>query len=102
MALLSTCHGPQPGGFYFAIPRGGHAMRLGNEASISQSVTVNTIGAIYSLTYGATRTCALDEMLRVSASGLSIDLPIQPLYSSDGQFVWAICLDNLFYMHPCP
>ncbi|KAF5938206.1 hypothetical protein HYC85_025712 [Camellia sinensis] len=60
--------GPQPGGFYFAIPCGTHAVRLGNEASISQNVTVNTIGAIYSLTFGATRTCALDEVLRVSAS----------------------------------
>ncbi|CAL5420846.1 unnamed protein product [Camellia sinensis] len=83
--------GPQPGGFYFAIPRGAHAVRLGNEASISQNVTVNTIGAIYSLTFGATRTCALDEVLRVSASGLSADLPIQTLYSSDGgdTYGWA-------------
>ncbi|KAL7195942.1 hypothetical protein ACSBR1_036047 [Camellia fascicularis] len=83
--------GPQPGGFYFAIPRGAHAVRLGNEASISQKVTVNTIGAIYSLTFGATRTCALDEVLRVSASGLSTDLPIQSLYNSDGgdTYGWA-------------
>ncbi|KAI7991667.1 hypothetical protein LOK49_LG12G03004 [Camellia lanceoleosa] len=83
--------GPQPGGFYFAIPRGAHAVRLGNEASISQTVTVNTIGAIYSLTFGATRTCALDEVLRVSASGFSADLPIQTLYSSDGgdTYGWA-------------
>ncbi|CAL5362826.1 unnamed protein product [Camellia sinensis] len=83
--------GPQPGGFYFAIPRGTHAVRLGNEASISQNVTVNTIGAIYSLTFGATRTCALDEVLRVSASGFSADLPIQTLYSSDGgdTYGWA-------------
>ncbi|KAL7170574.1 hypothetical protein ACSBR2_035447 [Camellia fascicularis] len=83
--------GPQPGGFYFAIPHVAHAMRLGNEASISQNVTVNTIGAIYSLTFGATRTCALDEVLRVSASGLSTDLPIQSLYSSDGgdTYGWA-------------
>ncbi|CAL5422056.1 unnamed protein product [Camellia sinensis] len=83
--------GPQPGGFYFAIPRGALAVRLGNEASISQNVTVNTIGAIYSLTFGATRTCALDEVLRVSASGLSTDLPIQSLYSGDGgdTYGWA-------------
>ncbi|CAL5350717.1 unnamed protein product [Camellia sinensis] len=73
--------GPQSGGFYFAIPHGAHAVRLGNEASISQNVTVNTIGAI---TFGATRTCALDEVLRVFAIGLSIDLPIQTMYSSDG------------------
>ncbi|CAL5321747.1 unnamed protein product [Camellia sinensis] len=82
---------PQPCGFYFAIPHGAHAVRLGNKASISQNVTVYTIGAIYSLTFGATRTCALDEVLRVSASGLSADLPIQTLYSSDGgdTYGWA-------------
>ncbi|CAL5423316.1 unnamed protein product [Camellia sinensis] len=83
--------GPQLGGFYFSIPRGAHAVRLGNEASISQNVTVNTTGAIYSLTFGATRTCALDEVLRVSTSSLSVDLPIQTLYSSDGgdTYGWA-------------
>ncbi|CAL5420845.1 unnamed protein product [Camellia sinensis] len=66
-------------------------MSGGNETSISQNMTVNTIGAIYSLTFGATRTCALDEVLRVSAFGLSADLPIQTLYSSDGgdTYGWA-------------
>ncbi|CAI9765660.1 unnamed protein product [Fraxinus pennsylvanica] len=29
---------PQPGGFYFAVPHGVHAVRLGNEASISQYI----------------------------------------------------------------
>ncbi|KAJ0021001.1 hypothetical protein Pint_32354 [Pistacia integerrima] len=43
--------GPQPGGFYFAVPRGVHAVRLGNEASISQSVNVKA-GVIYTLTFG--------------------------------------------------
>ncbi|CAL5350747.1 unnamed protein product [Camellia sinensis] len=82
---------PQPCGFYFAIPHGAHAVRVGNKASISQNVTVYTIGAIYSLTFGATRTCALDEVLRVSASGLSADLPIQTLYSNDSgdTYGWA-------------
>lgn len=82
--------GPQPGGFFFAIPRGIHAVRLGNEASISQNVAT-TVGEIYSLTFGATRTCAQDEVLRVSASGQTADLPIQTLYSSDGAdtYGWA-------------
>ncbi|CAL5423322.1 unnamed protein product [Camellia sinensis] len=79
----SNLGGPQPGGFYFAIPRGAHAVKLGNEAFVSQNVTVNTIGAIHSLTFGATRSGALDEVLRVFASGLSVDLPIQILYSND-------------------
>ncbi|KVH94755.1 Protein of unknown function DUF642 [Cynara cardunculus var. scolymus] len=80
--------GPQPGGFYFAIPRGAHAARLGNEASISQVVNVKA-GSIYSLTFSATRTCAQDEVLRVLASGKSEDLPIQTLYSSDGGDTYA-------------
>lgn len=80
--------GPQPGGFYFAIPRGAHATRLGNEATISQTINVKA-GTTYSLTFAATRTCAQDEMLRVSASGQSSDLPIQTLYSSDGGDTYA-------------
>ena len=82
--------GPQPGGFFFPIPRGAHAVRLGNEASISQNVTVNP-GSIYSLTFGATRTCAQDEVLRVSVPGYSADLNIQTLYSSNGgdTYAWA-------------
>ena len=75
--------GPQPGGFYLAIPRGVHAVRLGNEASISQNLTLKQ-GSIYALTFGATRTCAQDEVLRVSVPGQSSDLPLQTLYSSDG------------------
>lgn len=82
--------GPQPGGFFFSIPRGVHAVRLGNDASISQNAIV-TPGETYSLTFGATRTCAQDEVLRVSASGHSSDLPIQTLYSSNGgdTYGWA-------------
>lgn len=80
--------GPQPGGFYFAIPRGAHAARLGNEASISQVADLK-VGSTYSLTFSATRTCAQDEVLRVSASGQSSDLPIQTLYSSDGGDTYA-------------
>ncbi|KAK1578496.1 hypothetical protein Q3G72_030716 [Acer saccharum] len=82
--------GPQPGGFYFPIPRGVHAVRLGNEASISQSLKLKQ-GSIYSLTFGITRTCAQDEVLRVSVPGQSSDLPVQTLYSTDGgdTYAWA-------------
>ncbi|XP_027067452.2 protein TEEBE-like [Coffea arabica] len=82
--------GPQPGGFRFAIPRGAHAVRLGNEAAISQHVKVKP-RAIYSLTFSATRTCAQDEVLRGSVPGFSSQLPIQTLYSSDGDdtYAWA-------------
>ncbi|KAI3905168.1 hypothetical protein MKX01_017414 [Papaver californicum] len=52
--------GSQPGGFFFAVPRGVHAIRLGNEASISQTLALKS-GSYYSLAFGATRTCAQDE-----------------------------------------
>ncbi|KAL7134164.1 hypothetical protein ABFS83_11G008500 [Erythranthe nasuta] len=81
--------GPQPGGFYFPVPRGVHAVRLGNEASVSQYVKNLKRGSIYSLTFGATRTCAQDEAIRVSVHGMSSDLPIQTLYSSDGGDTYA-------------
>ncbi|XP_052175977.1 protein DUF642 L-GALACTONO-1,4-LACTONE-RESPONSIVE GENE 2-like isoform X2 [Diospyros lotus] len=82
--------GPQPGGFFFAIPRGSHAVRLGNEASISQKLVLRP-GAAYTLTFGTTRTCAQDEVLRVSAGRYSADLPVQTLYSSNGgdTYGWA-------------
>ncbi|PIA48739.1 hypothetical protein AQUCO_01400953v1 [Aquilegia coerulea] len=82
--------GPQPGGFFLAVPRGFHAVRLGNEASISQSIPVKK-GSTYSLTFGATRTCAQDEVLKVSVPPLSGELPLRTLYSSDGgdTYAWA-------------
>ncbi|CAN1173347.1 Protein DUF642 L-GALACTONO-1,4-LACTONE-RESPONSIVE GENE 2 [Linum perenne] len=95
--------GPQPGGFYFAVPRGVHAVRLGNRASISQTLNLGKTTAaaaaeVYSLTFGATKTCAQDEVLRVTvASGAkggvvysSSDLPLQTLYSSDGGDTYAL------------
>ena len=82
--------GPQPGGFYFPVPRGAHAARLGNEASISQQLPLKP-GSYYSLTFAATRTCAQDEVLRVKAGKVSADLPIQTLFSGNGgdTYAWA-------------
>ncbi|CAO2822221.1 unnamed protein product [Amaranthus hypochondriacus] len=82
--------GPQPGGFYFAVPRGVHAARLGSKASISQYLKVKK-GSYYSLSFSATKTCVLDEVLRVSTYNDSADLSIQTLYSSDGgdTYAWA-------------
>jgi len=64
-------------------------VRLGNEASISQTLTVKP-GSIYVLTFGATRTCAQDEVLRVSVPGQSSDLPLQTLYSTNGGDTYAL------------
>lgn len=80
--------GPQPGGMYFAVAHGVHAVRLGNDASISQTIPVRN-GSLYALTFGASRTCAQDEVLRVSAPPLSGDLPLQTLYSSNGGDTYA-------------
>ncbi|OWM78386.1 hypothetical protein CDL15_Pgr016110 [Punica granatum] len=80
--------GPQPGGMFFPVAHGVHAVRLGNEASISQTIPVKP-GSLYALTFGASRTCAQDEVLRVSVPPLSGDLPLQTLYSSDGGDVYA-------------
>ncbi|XP_043692591.1 uncharacterized protein LOC122643030 [Telopea speciosissima] len=80
--------GPQPGGMYFAVAHGVHAVRLGNDASISQTIPVKP-GSLYSLTFGASRTCAQDEVLRVSVPPLTGDLPLQTLYSSNGGDTYA-------------
>ncbi|XP_010937268.2 protein TEEBE [Elaeis guineensis] len=82
--------GPQPGGMFFAVAHGVHAIRLGNEASISQNITVKP-SSLYALTFSATRTCAQDEVLRVSVPPFYGDLPIQTLYSSTGgdTYAWA-------------
>ncbi|XP_077213916.1 protein TEEBE-like isoform X2 [Tasmannia lanceolata] len=80
--------GPQPGGMFFAVAHGVHAVRLGNEASISQSIPVKA-GSLYSLTFGSSRTCAQDEVLRVSVPPLSGDLALQTLYSSNGGDTYA-------------
>ncbi|XP_047322310.1 uncharacterized protein LOC124926174 [Impatiens glandulifera] len=80
--------GPQPGGMFFAVPHGVHAVRLGNEASISQLIPVKN-GSLYALTFGASRTCAQEEVLRVSVLPQIGDLPLQTLYSSNGGDTYA-------------
>ncbi|KAK6261033.1 hypothetical protein SCA6_015507 [Theobroma cacao] len=80
--------GPQPGGMFFPVAHGVHAVKLGNEASISQTIPVKP-GTLYALTFGASRTCAQDEVLRVSVPAQSGDLPLQTLYSSYGDDVYA-------------
>lgn len=67
--------GPQPGGMFFAVAHGIHAVRLGNEASISQSIPVKQ-GSLYSLTFGSSRTCAQEEVLRIDLSSSSIWRPV--------------------------
>lgn len=80
--------GPQPGGMFFPVAHGVHAVRLGNEASISQIINVKK-GSLYALTFGASRTCAQDEVLSVLVPPQNGSLPLQTLYSSDGGDVYA-------------
>ncbi|KAG7018074.1 hypothetical protein SDJN02_19940 [Cucurbita argyrosperma subsp. argyrosperma] len=80
--------GPQPGGMFFPVAHGVHAVRLGNEASISQIIKVKK-GSLYALTFGASRTCAQDEVLSVLVPPQNGSLPLQTLYSSDGGDVYA-------------
>lgn len=87
--------GPQPGGMYFAVAHGDHAVRLGNEATISQAISVRN-GSLYALTFAASRTCAQDEVLRVSVGRQTGDLPLQTLYSSNGgdTYAWGFRADS--------
>ena len=80
--------GPQPGGMFFPVHHGEHAVRLGNEASISQTVKVKA-GSLYALIFGASRTCAQDEVLRISVPPHSGDVSLQTLYNLNGDvFAW--------------
>ncbi|CAM0877092.1 unnamed protein product [Alopecurus aequalis] len=83
--------GPQPGGMFFAVPHGVHALRLGSHASASQNVSVRP-GSLYALTFAATRTCAQDEALRIAVSpslSAPADVAIRTLYSADTADTWA-------------
>ncbi|ONK75244.1 uncharacterized protein A4U43_C03F14860 [Asparagus officinalis] len=81
--------GPQPGGMYFNVTHGIHALRLGNEATVSQNITNLKPGSLYALTFSASRTCAQDEVLRVSVPPSTGDLPLQTLYTSFGADTYA-------------
>lgn len=73
---------------YFPVAHGVHAVRLGNEASVSQTIPVKN-GSLYALTFGASRTCAQNEALRVTVGPQSGDLPLQTLYDSFGGDIYA-------------
>lgn len=81
---------PPPGGFNFSLAFGFNAVRLGNSSLISQEVSVKR-GLVYSLTFGGTRSCAQDMNIKVSVSGLSDNISIQTMFSTDGgdSYAWA-------------
>ncbi|CAN6235488.1 unnamed protein product [Urochloa humidicola] len=82
--------GQKQGDMLLPVPEGAWAVRLGNDASIQQRITV-TRGAAYSITFSAARTCAQAEQLNVTVAPESDTLPIQTVYTSSGwdSYSWA-------------
>lgn len=86
--------GQKQGGMILIVPEGRHAVRLGNDAEISQEVTVEK-GSVYSVTFSAARTCAQLESLNVSVASdepiASQTIDLQTLYSVQGwdPYAWA-------------
>jgi len=72
------------------VPQGRHAVRLGNDAEISQELKVEK-GSIYSITFSAARTCAQLESLNVSVPPASQTIDLQTLYNVQGwdSYAWA-------------
>uniref|UniRef100_A0A803MJU2 DUF642 domain-containing protein n=1 Tax=Chenopodium quinoa TaxID=63459 RepID=A0A803MJU2_CHEQI len=89
--------GQKQGDMLLVVPEGAYAVRLGNEASIKQRVSV-TKGMNYAITFCAARTCAQEEQLNISVSPEFGVLPMQTLYSSSGWdcYAWGfVALSNL-------
>ncbi|KAL5575655.1 hypothetical protein UlMin_017354 [Ulmus minor] len=92
--------GQKQGDMILVVPEGTFAVRLGNEASIKQTIKVIK-GEFYSLTFSAARTCAQEEKLNVSVSPNSEPndsgiFPIQTMYSCNGwdSYAWGFVADN--------
>ncbi|CAL9074722.1 unnamed protein product [Musa acuminata var. zebrina] len=82
--------GQKQGGMILIVPQGVHAVRLGNDAEISQSLQLEK-GATYAVTFSAARTCAQLETLNVSVWPASQAVDLQTLYSVEGwdAYAWA-------------
>lgn len=97
--------GQKQGGMILIVPEGTHAVRLGNDAEISQQVKVEK-GSLYSVTFSAARTCAQLESLNVSVPPASQTIDLQTLYSVKGwdSYAWAFQADQddtqVFFRNP--
>uniref|UniRef100_A0A0C9RXD1 TSA: Wollemia nobilis Ref_Wollemi_Transcript_6229_1354 transcribed RNA sequence n=1 Tax=Wollemia nobilis TaxID=56998 RepID=A0A0C9RXD1_9CONI len=87
--------GQRQGNMLLVVPEGKHAVRLGNDAQISQSLKVLK-GTTYSLTFSAARTCAQLESLNVSVPPATRDIDLQTLYNIRGwdDYAWAFRADS--------
>lgn len=81
--------GQKQGGMILIVPQGRHAVRLGNDAEISQELPVEK-GSIYSLTFCAARTCAQLESINVSVAPASQTVDLQTLYNVQGWNPYAV------------
>ncbi|XP_047083484.1 uncharacterized protein LOC124694554 [Lolium rigidum] len=82
--------GHKEGDMILAVPEGVSAVRLGNDATIRQ--TINVIRQMhYSVSFTAARSCAQAEKLNVSVGDEFGVLPIQTVYTSTGwdTYSWA-------------
>uniref|UniRef100_A0A7N0RGZ6 DUF642 domain-containing protein n=1 Tax=Kalanchoe fedtschenkoi TaxID=63787 RepID=A0A7N0RGZ6_KALFE len=91
--------GQKQGDMLLVVPEGAYAVRLGNEASITQKLNLKK-GGFYSITFSTARTCAQEEKLNVSVYPNSEEndwgiLPVQTMYSSNGWdlYSWAFQAD---------
>ncbi|KAI3972877.1 hypothetical protein MKX01_019535 [Papaver californicum] len=75
--------GQKQGGMILIVPQGLHAVRLGNEAQISQNLKLEK-GSLYSITFSAARTCAQLESLNISVPPASQSIDLQTLYNVQG------------------
>lgn len=82
--------GERQGSMYLVVPEGKHAVRLGNDAQISQQISLQK-GSTYSLTFSAARTCAQMESLNVSVPPSTRNVDLQTLYNIYGwdAYAWA-------------
>ncbi|KAJ9153188.1 hypothetical protein P3X46_026654 [Hevea brasiliensis] len=89
-AVELVSSGQKQGGMILIVPGGTHAVRLGNDAEISQELTVEK-GSIYSVTFSAARTCAQLESLNISVPPASQTIDLQTLYNVQGwdPYAWA-------------
>ncbi|KAL4563606.1 hypothetical protein LXL04_027651 [Taraxacum kok-saghyz] len=87
--------GQKQGGMILIVPEGRHAVRLGNDAQITQELKLEK-GEIYSITFSASRTCAQLESLNVSVPPASQTIDLQTLYSVQGwdTYAWAFQADE--------
>ncbi|KAL5774028.1 hypothetical protein ACOSP7_011585 [Xanthoceras sorbifolium] len=84
--------GEKQGGMILIVPQGSHAVRLGNDAEISQEVRVEK-GSTYSVTFSAARTCAQLESLNVSVPPASQNIDLQTLYNVQGWDPYAMAFE---------